>query len=71
MCFEKGSKSIPEASQSTVSGHVEGVVSCGLGNAAGLDLDMVRDMKGIPSVSNMHKLLIAQELIKNGWTKSN
>jgi len=54
-----------------VSNPVEEVVSCDLGNTTGLDLDMVRDMKGIPSVSNMHKFLIAQELIKNGWTKSN
>ncbi len=57
--------------QPTVASPIEPVVSCDLGNTTDLDLGMVRDMKGIPSVSNMHKLLIAQELIKNGWTKSN
>tara|TARA_R100000951_G_scaffold103228_1_gene95776 strand:- start:320 stop:511 length:192 start_codon:yes stop_codon:yes gene_type:complete len=57
--------------QPTVVSPIKPVVSCDFDNTTDLDLEMVRDMQGIPSVSNMHKFLIAQELIKNGWVKSN
>ena len=60
-----------EQEKPTVSNPVKAVVSCDFYNTTDLDLEMVRDMHGIPSVSNMHKFLIAQELIKNGWVKSN
>ena len=47
-----------------------GVVSSDFGGTKDPVILMVADMIRVPSVSQGHQLLIAQELVRQGWTKS-